>query len=358
MFVAVRPAPDGVRRWSVVVLFVALLTGLYFPSDSRVLAAPGAWVSGSGCYPTNSSNAADCRNYKLWVPASYNGSASVPLVLMLHGCTQNPDDFAAGTQMNAVADANNFLVVYPEQPSSANASQCWNWFLPNHQARGAGEPAILAQIVAQVRGAYNVDARRMFVAGLSAGAAMTVIMGATYPDLFAAIGVAAGLEYKAGTDLPSALIAQETGGPDPNQQGQLAYQAMSGYQHRMPVIVFHGTLDATVAPKNGDQVISQWAQTNDLIDDGLDNDSVDDVADQMLPGVVPNGHTYTRYLYNDASGRVLMEKWIVDGMRHAWSGGSASGSYTDPTGPNASAEMWRFFIGSVPRLQYLPLIRR
>lgn len=287
----------------------------------------------------------DARSYQLWVPRGYNPSSSFPVVMMLHGCTQDPDDFAAGTQMNALADQEGFLVVYPEQPSSANANKCWNWFEPAHQVRGQGEPAMLNAIIDEVKNEYNVHHRRVYVAGLSAGGAMAVIMGATYPDVFAGIGVAAGLEYEAATNLTDALVAMQVGGPDPRVQGHAAYRAMQGVARRMPVIVFHGLGDLTVNPVNAEQVVVQWAKTNDLVYDGVDNDAVDALPDDMRDGQVPDGYAYTRYVYHDAKGKVLMEQWLVEGMRHAWSGGSTAGSYADPKGPDASAAMWRFFKG-------------
>jgi poly(hydroxyalkanoate) depolymerase family esterase len=308
--------------------------------------AQANWTTGSV------SNTSGTRDYKLWVPINYDGKRAVPLVLMLHGCTQNPDDFAAGTQMNALADTHTFLVAYPDQPSSANGNKCWNWFQPAHQQRGMGEPSLLAAVVQQVQATYRVDPERIYVAGMSAGGAMAVIMGATYPDLFRGVGVSAGLEYKAAEDLLGALAAQQAGGPDPNQQGRAAYQAMGTYARRMPVIVFHGSLDPTVNRVNGDQTLNQWAQTNDLLDDGADNNSVDDVPEVTIAGKVPDGYTYTQSVYHDAKGKLLSEKWIVDGMTHRWSGGSAEGSYTDPKGPNASAEMWRFFSTTTREVLY------
>jgi poly(hydroxyalkanoate) depolymerase family esterase len=284
------------------------------------------------------------RIYKLYIPDGYQAGTPIPAVVMLHGCTQNPDDFAAGTEMNAYADQHTFFAIYPEQPATANANKCWNWFEPAHQERGSGEPALIVGMLDDVKHDYSVDSSRVYVAGISAGGAMTVIMGATYPDVFAAIGVSAGLEYKAGHDLPSALLAQEQGGPDPVSQGNAAYTAMGAYERVVPVMVFHGTLDVTVAPINGNQVLSQWAQTNDLASDDVDNNDIDDVPEATLPGSVPGGHTYTRYVYNDSAGADVMEKYIVDGMRHAWSGGNAAGSYTDPQGPKASELMWQFFV--------------
>lgn len=314
------------------VLLALMLSSL----PSAPVARAGSWVNGTV------STSAGSRNYKLWVPAGYTGSAAVPLVMMLHGCTQNPDDFAAGTGMNTVAESNTFLVVYPEQPSNADQSKCWKWFEPAHQARGSGEPAILAGIVNKIRSSYNVDAQRTYVAGLSAGGAMAAIMGATYPDLFAAIGVASGLEYRAAGSSIEAWTVMRQGGPDPNQQGYRAFQAMGSVERKVRAIVFHGTSDYTVYPVNGDQVLSQWAQTNDYVDDGSDNNSVDATADSTTTGTVTNGYNYTKYVYN-AGGAPLLEKWIVQGMGHAWSGGATAGSYTDPKGPSASREMWRFF---------------
>lgn len=298
--------------------------------------AAGSFLDGSY------TNAYGTRAYKLYVPAGYQGQA-VPLYVMLHGCTQNPVDFAAGTQMNVFAEQHSFLALYPEQPASANSINCWDWFLPEHQARGAGEPSLLAGMTRQVMARYHIDANRVYVAGMSAGAAMSVILGATYPDLYAAIGEHSGLEYKAAHDLASALVAQEVGGPDPDQQGGLAYLAAGPAARVVPTIVFHGDLDLTVNVVNARQTLSQWAQTNDYADDRTDNNSIADRPAATVQGQVPGGYAYTRNLYVGPKGQPLMEQWIVHGMRHAWSGGSSAGSYTDAKGPSASAELIRFF---------------
>lgn len=322
----------------------------------------GSWSQGSV------TNAAGTRNFKLWVPDGYDKRAATPLVLMLHGCLQTPDDFASGARMNAVADAHRFLVAYPEQPASANPYKCWNWFDPAHQARGAGEPSLLAAIVADVRATHKVDPNRVYAVGVSAGGAMVSIMGAAYPELFNGLGVCAGIEYKGATNVVGALAAQKSGGPDPNVQGTQAYQAMAvaaeatqGKTSRrsapnarprpVRLIVFHGTLDTIVSPVNGEQVVSQWAQTNDLLDDTRDNNSVDDTPDATTNGTVPDGYNFTRYVYTDAAGKPLLEKWLVKDMKHAWPGGSTAGSYTDPKAPNASEEIWRFFQQTFARSQ-------
>lgn len=313
------------------------------------IARAGSWAKGS---VTNSSGS---RNYKIWIPTGYTGKTALPLVMMLHGCTQTPDDFAAGAQMNAVANKETFLVVYPEQPASANALKCWNWFETSHQVRGQGEPSLLAEIINTVSKAYKTDARRVYVAGISAGGAMAIIMAATYPDIFAAVGVHSGLAYKAATSLAEARPAMAATGAEPAKLGQLAFDAIGDAmanlgksKHLMRVIVFQGTKDGAVAAANADRIISQWAKTNDLIDDAKANDSVDDVVDRKQAGTVPNGYAFTEFIYNNRKGKPLMEKWIVEEMKHAWSGGAAGVAYSDPKGPNASMEMWRFFQQSPP----------
>ncbi|AWD65438.1 poly(3-hydroxybutyrate) depolymerase [Priestia megaterium] len=315
-------------------LFIAGMIFMLFLSLGAVSS------SAAGSFTSKTYNG---RTYKLYVPSSYQGGAALPLVVMLHGCTQDPDQFAAGTQMNALAETEKFFVFYPEQPSSANSNKCWNWFDTAHQSRGSGEPALIAGMVNQIKSSYSIDADQVFVGGLSAGAAMSVIMGATYPDIFAAISVGAGLEYKAATSVTGAYTAMSSGGPNPIQQGDLAYSAMGEHKRVVPVILFHGTADYTVAPINAHQILSQWAQTNDRASDGLDNNNIDDTADQTLPGTVSGGRSYTQYIYKDTAGKTVMEKYMIEGMGHAWSGGSTSGSYTDPKGPNATKLSWNFF---------------
>ncbi|MEO1084183.1 MAG: PHB depolymerase family esterase [Acidobacteriota bacterium] len=288
------------------------------------------------------------RTYWLYVPSGYQAGADLPLIVMLHGCTQTGDGFATSTGMNAVAEQDDFLVAYPQQPSSANSSQCWNWFEPAHQSRGGGEPASLAGVVADIEGSYSIDDDQVFVAGFSAGAAMSVILGATYPDVFQAIGVHSGLEYKAATSLGSAFTAMFSGGPPADPQGQAAFNAMGPRARVVPVMVFHGTSDFTVTTVNGDLALSQWAQTNDLASDGVDNDDIDDVEELLQGGQVPGGRSFTRFVYEDSNGTPVMEKYLVDSMGHNWSRGALGGTFTDPDGPDASALMADFFLGQSP----------
>ena len=285
---------------------------------------------------------AGSRPYWLYVPDGLT-DRRVPLVVMLHGCSQDGPDFAAGTRMNALADRDGFVVAYPEQLSAENTLGCWNWFERTDQERGTGEPAIIAGIAREVMREHRIDARRVHVAGLSAGGAMATIMGATYPDLFASIGVSAGLEYRAAEDLPSGLAAQQFGGPDPDEQGRLAVAASGGRARPLPAIVFHGDSDATVSPVNGEQVVAQWAQVADLTDGGDDDESVDADPDSTETVAQPDRRPATRSLHFGSGGRTIVESWVIHGMTHAWSGGGADGSYTDPAGPDASEEILRFF---------------
>jgi poly(hydroxyalkanoate) depolymerase family esterase len=278
------------------------------------------------------SSDAGSRGYKLYVPSSYRGRP-VPLIVMLHGCTQSPDDFAAGTRMNAFAEEHVCLIAYPGQAQSANAQKCWNWFSPADQQRDQGEPALIAGITRQVMRDHAVDPRRVYVAGLSAGGAAAAIMGSTYPDLYAAIGVHSGLACGAARDLHSAFTAMRQGAPMPRRAGGAVAE---GGPRIVPTIVFHADRDTTVHPRNGDQVI---AQSGDA-----DARTTASLRTEVQRGRVPGGHGFTRTIHLDAAGRPVLEQWLVHGGGHAWSGGSAAGSFTDPLGPDASREMLRFFL--------------
>lgn len=307
--------------------------------------AGGKWMLGTA------RAAGGSRHFKLWVPGTVERLLETdrpwPLVMLLHGCTHDASDMAEISGMNEVAEVNRFLVVYPEQTRLANLLKCWNWFHPKHQARDAGEPSILAAVVDQVRSTHNVDADRIYVAGISAGAAMASILAATYPDIFAAIAVVAGTEFKAAATTSEGFAAMKHGGPDPVQQGQLAFEAMrrglaSKDRRRMPLIVFHGISDNRVNPVNADQVIAQWSKTNAcLATEHGENGFM--LTEQIIEGKVQDGYAYHRHIYVEANGRRLMEKWLIEGLGHAWPGSPNPSKYGEPKGPNASAEIWRFF---------------
>ncbi len=293
--------------------------------------APAPVPNGAQFVAATFGSADGSRRYKLYIPSRYRGEP-VPLVVMLHGCTQSPDDFAAGTRMNELAEEGVFFVAYPDQPASANAQKCWNWFNPGDQGRGRGEPALIAGITRQIMRDRAVDPARVYVAGLSAGGAAAAIMGAAYPDLYAAVGVHSGLACGVARDIPSAFAAMRQGGATaPRRSG--AQSATETPDRIVPTIVFHADRDTTVHPSNGDHVMAQAAAS---AGGGL--------RSTIERGQVPGGHGYRRIVCADATGSPVLEQWVILGGSHAWSGGSSNGSYTDPRGPDASREMLRFFL--------------
>jgi poly(hydroxyalkanoate) depolymerase family esterase len=259
------------------------------------------------------------RDYRLYVPAC-RPEGPMPLIVMLHGCTQSPEDFASGTGMNALAEQFGCLIAWPAQPQGANAQKCWNWFRPEDQARGRGEPALIAGIVGDVLRDHLADPARVYVAGLSAGGAAAAILGAAYPEVFAAVGVHSGLPVGGARDVPSAFAAMRSGA-----KGNARPMAA-------PAIVFHGLADATVHPGNGEAVVAQALRTRSGF------------RRVALCGISKGGRTYRQTRHEDVDGRSIAEHWEIDGAGHAWAGGRASGSYTDPLGPDASREMLRFFL--------------
>ncbi|NYT78654.1 PHB depolymerase family esterase [Alcaligenaceae bacterium] len=264
-------------------------------------------------------NSSGQRGYKLYVPPNAD-ERPLPLVVMLHGCTQDADDFAAGTGMNKIAESQGFYVLYPIQPAQLNPQKCWNWFKHNHQHQGRGEPSILAGMTRKVIGEHDIDTQRVYVAGLSAGGAMAAILASAYPDLYAAAGVHSGLAPGAASDLPSALAAMKSAGT------KKPMHAGSG----VPTIVFHGDRDKVVHPGNGQSVIAASAGASARVET------------LRVPGLNNKRHS-TKHMYRNAAGDIIAERWDVHGAGHAWAGGTKSGSYTDQAGPDATGEMLRFF---------------
>lgn len=275
--------------------------------------AAGRFVAGSH------GEGAGRLDYKLYIPPDAGGRP-LPLVVMLHGCTQDPDDFAAGTAMNEAACSRGVFVLYPAQSARANPQRCWNWFKHSHQERGRGEPGWIAAMVREVMACHAIDSRRVYAAGLSAGGAMAAILGEVHGDLFAAVGVHSGLAAGVASDLPSALAAMKDG------RGRGRAAAGRG----TPTIVFHGDADVTVHPGNGESIIAACVGERSVVEAETSHR--------------PGGRSWTRRVHRASDGRVLAEHWSVHGAGHAWSGGRPQGSHTDAGGPDATAEMLRFFM--------------
>ncbi|MCA1408392.1 PHB depolymerase family esterase [Ensifer sp. IC3342] len=268
---------------------------------------------------------AGSRSYRLYIPASAPDRPR-GLVVMLHGCKQDPEDFAAGTGMNAVAEKHGLVIAYPRQNGANNASTCWNWFRPADQMRDEGEPSIIAGITTEIMSEFSLDRGRTFVAGLSAGGAMAAVMGETYPDLYSAAGIHSGLAYGSASDVISAFSAMRGDGGLASSPKRLA----NG--HPLRTIVFQGSADRTVHSSNADRIVAAATPTGA------------GWAVRKESGRSAGGRTYARTIVADTAGRPAVEYWLVYGAGHAWSGGHSAGTYTDPHGPDASSQMVRFFL--------------
>ena len=311
-------------------------------------AAPDTPLDVARFFQSSYTGEAGTRTFKLFKPAGF-GDTALPLIVMLHGCTQSPDDFAAGTRMNELAQEHGCLVLYPAQAPRSNAHKCWNWFSPADQRRGAGEPALIAGMTRHVTQTHQVDTDRIFVAGLSAGGAMAAILAGEYPDLFAAAGIHSGVPPGVARDVATAFSAMKSGPgsasslrPPPAARSSARDEAVrppreGGASPRAPVIVFHGSADATVVPANGDAMIAATLA-----------DAAAGARREVERAPEANGRSFRRTIWRagdgDDTAPSLAEQWLVDGAPHAWSGGASAGSYTDPSGPDASREMLRFFL--------------
>jgi poly(3-hydroxybutyrate) depolymerase len=330
-------------------LAIAVVLALSLAVAAPVSAAPkwkGTWER------REFTNDAGTRAYMLYIPSKLKKDA--PVLVYLHGCTQTAEDAALGVRFNELAEEEGFVAVYPEQATEANGSRCWNWFLPEHQQRGAGEPSIIAGITESVVAEVGGSPDHVFVFGVSAGGAMSSIMGATYPDLYASIAIFAAPAY---------------GGPDVT--GDLAYRAMGEFARPVPTVIYQGTADSLVVYPAGRTALTQWLGTNDLADNGERDGSVSrdpEVENRAFdPEVSPgNGepcipppssfpclggavglqgqypHTIERYLGSD--GGVQVEFWSIHGLGHAYPGGDPAGSFTDPLGPDITRATFDFFI--------------
>ncbi len=304
---------------------------LLFLAAFNAVAAEGKWISGKQAE----------REYKLYVPAS-PADGPAPLVVMLHGCTQGPDTFAESTRMNAHAEGGRFLVLYPAQKLSANPTRCWNWFTPKNQARGSGEPAEIVQMIEQVAREYPIDRKRVYVAGLSAGASMSAVLAACYPDVFAAAAIHDGTMYKAASSLVEAQKVMLTGkAPDPERLASDAWSCGGKRPLTVPVMVWHGQGDNVVNRNNAELIVRQFIALNDLADDGKPNGSAKQAFDTKS-GQVDGGYAYTVTSYGPR-GHPLVEYYKVEKMGHAWSGGKDDLLFSDAKGPDASGLMWNFF---------------
>jgi poly(hydroxyalkanoate) depolymerase family esterase len=303
------------------------------------VAVPGRWVSGEYA------NATGSRAYQLYLPAGYDAKQKHMLVVLLHGCTQDAADIARGTRITEHADREGFIALLPEQPASANAKKCWNWYDPAHQARDAGEPSLIAGMTAKVTADYAVDPDRVHLAGISAGAGMAALVAVAYPETYASVAMHSGIAWRAATSVMAALGVMG-GGPSlavADSLGREAAAAMGARKRAIPALVIQGGSDKVVHPANAAALARQWTRMNAnarptdepqiaLRDDAESNDRSGET----------NGYHWTRATFG--AGQETVDELIVAELGHAWSGGSSTGTFTDEHGPDATAEIVRFFI--------------
>ena len=329
-----------------------LPTGFKGPSPLPGLSrSPGTQTPRGVAKRRTATPAARGLHFSVHAPRDVERGTALALVCMLHGCTQDAASFAAATRMNETADRHGFVVVYPQQDRSQNPQGCWNWFLAEHQTRGAGEPAALAATVREVMGTtspWTIDRRRVFVAGLSAGGAMAAVLAATYPDLFAAMAVHSGLAYGAATNVGAAFAAMARGTDRPTRLGGALHAAMGDHVRAIASIVVHGTADQTVAPLNAEQVLTQAIAANRLAAPQACGELDITRPTTTSRARVDGGHAYTRARWADTRGTLVHELLQVEGLGHAWSGGAPGHPHSDPRGPNASEAIWRFFQQATP----------
>jgi poly(hydroxyalkanoate) depolymerase family esterase len=293
-----------------------LLAGIFVPAQAANAAGryfSGAYVSVYGS-----------RDYHGYVPSSYRAGTPMPMLVALHGCTENDVGFDLLSGWSRLAEQRGFIVVFPDQNNFVNPAGCWNWYLSANQRRGWGEPAIIAGITNRVRGQYTVDARRVFVSGVSAGGVMSNILAVTYPDIYAAASILAGCEYRC--DITQIRT--------PQQSGADAIAEMGSRRRAVPIMIWQGTSDIVVPPSTAYRIAGQWATV----------DGIDTVPDTVIRGQVPGGRTFTRLLHKNSAGQTLIEQYMIDGAGHVYPGGCSCSLYGDPSGPDASGLSWDFFL--------------
>lgn len=327
------------RRTSALVVLLVLATAGAALATGPAPTAAGTDAQVEGAFERHTFEG---REYVAYVPSGPAPEGGYPVVVMLHGCGQDPRGFDRATGMSRVAEDEGFVVVYPEQTNAANVFACWNWFEPANYERGAGEARLIAGMTDDALRTYDTNRAKVYIAGLSAGAAMATNVAGEYPDLYAAVGSHSGLEYHAVEDSTVASGAQQTGGIDPANRARRAYQRAGERARPIPTIVFHGENDGQVALVNGNQTVAWAVHLADLATDGTDDGDVDTTPETVETATTAEGVAYTHLGYA-LDGQTVVSYYLLEDVGHGWSGGNASHDYTVPGGPPASRLLWDFF---------------
>ncbi|CAN5216054.1 PHB depolymerase family esterase [soil metagenome] len=302
------------------------------------LQPPGLWSRFYQSASSTDHRASPRRmEYWLYIPDGVKKDL-MPLVVMLHGCEQSASQFAQGTRMNQLAAKKGFAVLYPQQSRKENASRCWNWYDKTNQD-GGGEASMIVGVVQKVREKFPIDASRIYIGGMSAGAAMANIIALRHPQLIAAVGLHSGAVFGEAQSALGAIAVMQHGSRNANFGTLHAALGGAGAQQKIPAILIHGERDFVVRSVNMAHAAKQFRVLNQLSGES------DEPVISEHPRVATASQSRNAYkTFDYFDGRKLIVRVCeIAQLDHAWSGGDCSLRFNACEGPDASLMMWNFF---------------